>query len=132
MKVVHKEKDFYAVYGAKGSVQSYIRLSVPQEYRYYVVGPPPHWVLHKNYIEALQTFEDCEVGNISTKNPAYSVLCLTPEAPDFILEAVWKAWSFNEHPDRGGDSSKFIVIKEAYECIKNERSNNQNKEKKRK
>ncbi len=48
----------------------------------------------------------------------YETLFLTPDAPAYILEAVWKATVAKYHPDKGGDPERFLEMKKAYERIK--------------
>lgn len=48
----------------------------------------------------------------------FSVLFLTPSAPSFIIEAVWRAILKKHHPDVGGDADKFLSYKQAYERLR--------------
>lgn len=48
----------------------------------------------------------------------HTALHLTSDAPEFILDAVWKAIVRNCHPDTGGNSDTFLRYKAAYESIK--------------
>ena len=48
----------------------------------------------------------------------YNTLHLTPSAPGYILDAVWKMIIRKCHPDKGGDTEKFTQYKDAYERIK--------------
>ena len=71
--------------------------------------------------EALQGVLDKEKFNynISKKDISpYSILYITPNAPDFIIKAAYKALAFKYHPDRGGDADKFQEVRSAYEAIK--------------
>jgi len=52
------------------------------------------------------------------KLEAYATLFLTPAAPDFIIEAVWKALARKHHPDHGGDSEAFKTYNAAHKKIK--------------
>ena len=47
----------------------------------------------------------------------YSVLYLRPDAPDFVVKAVYKTLAFKYHPDRGGKAEQFQKVMEAYEAI---------------
>ena len=74
-------------------------------------------------------------GKINTKNTKsktsfsspvkdvspYKVLYITPDAPKFIVKAVYKALAFEYHPDRGGDSERFQELAEAYATILKEK-----------
>jgi hypothetical protein len=118
VRVVHEEGDFYAIYGAPKRVVSYLRESVPQRFRRYEPRPSPHWVVHTNYVKGAKELDDSSL----TVNH-YAVMFLTRNAPDFVVEAVWKALALVHHPDRGGDSALFVRVKNAYDAIKRERNN---------
>ena len=47
----------------------------------------------------------------------YSILYLIPNAPDFVVKAVYKTLAFKYHPDRGGEAEQFQKVREAYEAI---------------
>lgn len=51
----------------------------------------------------------------------FRTLFLTPDAPDFIIDAVWKALARKHHPDTGGDAEAFRRYNEAYKKIKRKR-----------
>jgi hypothetical protein len=48
---------------------------------------------------------------------AYSTLFLIEDAPDWAVEAMWKACVKNQHPDLGGDHEVFISVKKAYDSL---------------
>lgn len=50
-----------------------------------------------------------------------SNLYLTSDAPEWMVEAAWKAFAKNVHPDVGGDPHKFIGGKDAYESYKRDK-----------
>lgn len=52
-----------------------------------------------------------------TRAQAYETLHLTPDAPEFILKAVWRALVKEHHPDKGGDEQTFKKYSAAYEKI---------------
>lgn len=53
----------------------------------------------------------------------YEVLFLTPEAPDFIVDKVFRELAKRFHPDRpDGNSEKFKEVNDAYQSIKKERN----------
>jgi hypothetical protein len=54
------------------------------------------------------------------KSP-YKRLYLTPDAPKFIVKAVYKALAFEYHPDRGGNTEQFQELMEAYAKILKEK-----------
>jgi hypothetical protein len=47
----------------------------------------------------------------------YSVLGVSREAPDNVIDAAYRARAKENHPDNGGDPEEFKRIKEAYENI---------------
>ena len=73
----------------------------------------PNWVVKDQKKKA--SVKKAEVVN---KFEAYATLFLTPDAPGFIIDAVWKALALKHHPDRGGDSEAFKTFSVAYEKIK--------------
>jgi hypothetical protein len=52
-----------------------------------------------------------------SKAEAYRELYLTPDAPTFVVKAVWRVLAKKFHPDQGGDEEKFKQLKEAYEQV---------------
>jgi|TARA_R110000765_G_scaffold340316_1_gene430397 hypothetical protein len=48
---------------------------------------------------------------------SYRILYLTPEAPGFVVKAVYKALAIKHHPDKGGDTEQFQELTEAYNKI---------------
>ena len=153
MRVSLEENDFCSVYGVRGSVANYLRLSVPTTYRYYEAEPEAHWMVHKDFVVhvvqlgysefghvdysglptalQLQIARDKESWQVKTsskipvinkglgKAEAYATLFLTPNAPDLIIEASWKALAKRYHPDKeGGSADDFRKFKEAYDVIR--------------
>lgn len=51
----------------------------------------------------------------------YSLLHLTPEAPDKLIVAAYKNLATIHHPDKGGDETKMQEINRAYDAIKKKR-----------
>lgn len=49
---------------------------------------------------------------------AHAFLHVTENAPMWMIEAAWKAFVKNQHPDVGGDSDHFVKVKSAYESLK--------------
>jgi hypothetical protein len=45
-------------------------------------------------------------------------LCITPNAPLFVAEVVYKAWARREHPDVGGDTATMQALNEAIATFK--------------
>jgi len=61
-----------------------------------------------------------EVKNLSSeaeKAKWFAILYLTPDAPEFIVKAVWRALASKLHPDAGGDAEVFMELKNAYEEV---------------
>lgn len=56
-----------------------------------------------------------------TKSP-FSVLFLVEDAPDWAVDAVWKAFVKSQHPDLGGDHEVFIDVKKAYDSLLDKRT----------
>lgn len=72
--------------------------------------------LQGNYEDDYSPEKDNSLGGKKDSSP-YSILYLTPNAPDFIVKSVYKALAFKYHPDKGGDAEQFQVFKAAYEAI---------------
>jgi hypothetical protein len=53
------------------------------------------------------------------KNP-YSVLGVSADAPDAVVDAAYRALAKEKHPDNGGDPDEFKEIKQAYDRIKSD------------
>jgi hypothetical protein len=47
----------------------------------------------------------------------FGVLYLTPDAPEFIVKAVWRALARKLHPDVGGDPEVFKELNNVYEEV---------------
>jgi hypothetical protein len=56
---------------------------------------------------------------MSKKDP-YSILGLTPEAEEEVIETVYKSLVKKHHPDQGGDGERLKEIKKVYNEIQNE------------
>lgn len=139
MKVIHESGDFYAVYGIPGPLRTYIKLSLPTTHRRYEPEPHPRWLVSRKYVVQLlrMAFEGGHIVQYElsadmqakvdldrptwTGKTAHSSLFLTPDAPDFMLDAAYKALVKVHHPDCGGDAVIFRKIQKAYEELKNER-----------
>ncbi len=115
MKVTRGDGDFFRVEGAPKAISDYIKWSItPIMYRYYDEGC---WFVHKDFIDDVRQLDKGKSVMPFSTDP-YGVLYLTVGAPRYILEAVWKAIVKKCHPDKGGDTDKFLEYKEAYEEIK--------------
>jgi DnaJ-class molecular chaperone len=55
-------------------------------------------------------------SNITVCNP-YKILGVLPDAPEYVVKAVYKAVANKVHPDKGGSDIEFRKIQEAYETI---------------
>ncbi len=49
---------------------------------------------------------------------AYRILCLTPDAPLWAVEAVYRAASKHLHPDHGGDHQTMVAVNQAVKVIR--------------
>jgi hypothetical protein len=122
------------------SVGMGIRQFVPQKYRSY---SDKVLYVHKKYVPQVVVYILLKTGKVNytslpddmqlevskykkdheclvdavPSNP-YTILHLLESAPEYILEAVWRAILKNEHPDVGGNSDNFLRLKNAYEAIK--------------
>lgn len=150
MNVVHEDKDFYAFHGVPECVKTYLRMSVPALYRRFETEPKPRWLVHHSVVlSAIRLASEAGVEvkfslspeltallnrekkqwNIkaplveTTKKNPYATFFLTPDAPMFIVEAVWRAILLKHHPDHGGDPAAFIAFKEAYDELKEKHNN---------
>lgn len=61
-------------------------------------------------------------------NP-YSVLGISRDAPDAVVEAAYRALAKEKHPDNGGDPDEFKDIKKAYDRIRSDERINQSENK---
>ena len=59
----------------------------------------------------------------------YSVLGISKDAPDTVVDAAYRALVKEKHPDNGGDPDEFKIVNEAYEKIKSNESGNSSKNK---
>ena len=53
----------------------------------------------------------------SPQAEAFAVLHLLPTAPDYVIDAVFRAFAKRWHPDRGGDSDTMRQIIAAHEQL---------------
>ncbi len=147
MIVSRGDRDFFVIERASNDVSSYIKWSItPTMYRYYEDGK---WYVHKNHLLAVvqlgyvknkvvdysqldaqwrTKIDKAKLGwtkenipTISDPSDSHSILYLTSNVPEYILEAVWKAVLKKNHPDVGGDPEVFMKMKQAYEEIKRKR-----------
>lgn len=82
------------------------------------------WYVHPKHSDTIRTLIKRYGGsfeaapNADDVNNPYRVLYLVKDAPDFVVEAAWKAIVRTKHPDVGGDPDEFLTFKQAYEKIK--------------
>jgi hypothetical protein len=57
----------------------------------------------------------------STVEAAYALLCLTADAPDGLIDAAYRWWSKELHPDLGGDGTHMASVNAAVDVIRAER-----------
>ncbi|WP_226363111.1 DnaJ domain-containing protein [Pseudonocardia sp. ICBG1142] len=51
------------------------------------------------------------------RTQAAALLGVSPGAPPEVLRAAWRAAARHHHPDRGGDTERFIAVNAAYELL---------------
>lgn len=131
MKIVKSSsKGYFQVLEVPNEISNYIRYKIPYNKRIF----SEHWFITVKYIPSLVKFARGRgiVVDVSSL-PAYitkhlgeqvktspsATLYLIDGAPEYIVDAVWKAIAKKWHPDKeGGDSSEFLKFKEAYDHIK--------------
>ena len=147
MIVSRGDGDFFAIERASSDVCSYIKWSItPTMYRYYENAK---WYIHKDHLldvvqlgyakdkvvdysqlstpwrkcidKAKLSWTKENIPTISDPSDSHSILYLTSNVPEYILEAVWRAVLKKNHPDVGGDPEVFMKMKKAYEDIKRKR-----------
>ena len=59
-----------------------------------------------------------EINTISNSMDYYNILGVTPNASDSDIKAAYRKLAMQHHPDRGGDSTQFAKINQAYEVLK--------------
>jgi hypothetical protein len=145
VKLSEGRGQFLVVENISGAILSYVNRYIPVKYRFF---EDEKWYVHKDYMLPLAKLGYEKLGHIdySELTPSaqmdiasakanwrrgidteplivvepdpYETLFLTPDAPDYILEAVWKSMIAKHHPDKGGDPERFLETKKAYERIK--------------
>lgn len=128
---------FYRLKSVPVNFDNQLRTSIPVVYRYYDKG----WYVHEDYLPKVvaiarsngifvdyHTLPDTiQIKIVANRNDTptvptpltspYAVLFLTPEAPDYVVKAVYRAMVKQLHPDHGGDPDQFLKIQEAYEQL---------------
>lgn len=156
MKIVKKDVDFYRVEQVPKNVFDYLLRSIQASARRYEDGgwwvhkdfvvqtiqlavqtgtTVDFDALEPKLVQVVQAeYANWTAGSaadrkvpITTHRDPYSTLFLVPSAPDYVLEAVWKAIVRSAHPDRGGEPTKFLRYKDAYEKIKHNRKSKETK-----
>jgi hypothetical protein len=135
---------FLLVENVSGAILTYVNRYIPAKYRFF---EKENWYVHEDYMLPLAKLGYEKLGHIDysglrpeaqmdiasakaswrrgvdtapivVEPDPYETLFLTPDAPSFILEAVWRATVSKHHPDKGGDPERFLEMKTAYEKIK--------------
>jgi hypothetical protein len=60
-------------------------------------------------------------GSASTVEAAYALLCVTADAPDGLVDAAYRWWSKQLHPDLGGDGAHMASINSAIAVVREDR-----------
>lgn len=145
MKLSEGRGSFMLVENLTGAILNYVRRHIPPKYRFF---ENDQWFVHKDYLLPLAQVGYEKLGHVDysgllpmsqvsiaeakvewkrgvdsshiliVEPDPHETLFLTVDAPDYILEAVWKAVVSKNHPDVGGDAERFLELKRAYERIK--------------
>jgi hypothetical protein len=57
-------------------------------------------------------------GGVTAIEAAYALLCVTADAPDGLVDATYRWWSRQTHPDLGGDGTLMTRVNEAVATIR--------------
>lgn len=84
------------------------------------------WQLADGYVDVLKTMmgrygvELIVVDNAPNPSRQYALqeLFLAPDAPPFVIEAVYRALAKQYHPDRGGDLAKMQRLNQLIEVVR--------------
>jgi len=111
---------YIKVKNASKKVLHMIKFMVPINHRYYEDG---FWYVHSDYVAAVTSAvaQEGHVAHIEARGidlaNAFKNMNLLETAPLWLVEAAWKAYIRNLHPDVGGDQERFLLVKESYELI---------------
>jgi hypothetical protein len=80
------------------------------------------WRIHRFYLyDVLGTFADYDYiirdDSGLGEEPDYAALYVTPDAPDAVVHAAYRALAKILHPDVGGDAQAFVRVQAAYDAI---------------
>ena len=142
-EVCDNSPQFYRARGVGKALVEFLRFSVNPRFRYYEDGA---WYVHTSQVLDLTQLAYTTTGSVdwsalpddlqqritvaatgwcrvAAEKPipptlAYTTLYLTPSAPDFVIQAVWRVLAKKHHPDLGGDPEKFKEFKDAYDKVK--------------
>lgn len=144
MRVEEADSNFYVIKRPPKKVLDFLKHMVPSRLRFLDQGL---WYVHRAYlIQVLQVgYKYTEVDYLSlekdlkdqidelsqswTKNTKRAqpsagrelhlrALHLRSDAPQYVIDAVWKAVARHTHPDKGGDPELFKAYSEAYNNLK--------------
>lgn len=113
-------KQYVKVKNPSKRIADMIKYHIPDTHRYWEEG---YWFVHGDYIQPVcnAIAKEGRVAYVAESlDPpaAYKNLHLLESAPLWLVEAVWRAFVKNNHPDVGGDEQRFKLVKESYELIK--------------
>ena len=111
MKAVPYKNNFYKLSQLDASDIEELKIHIPVEYRFYDAG---NWYVHKDFLNAIMTSVEPESSVLQD----FQLLYLQPNAPEVIIDVVWRRLASMYHPDKGGDPEDFKRLLAAYQRIK--------------
>ncbi len=112
----------FLVRNATSELSQKLKFAIPTSGRTY---SPDGWVVRKSFLPQVKhwinklNLNSEDISTKNTKNDFYEVLHLTQDAPDYVVDAVWKILARKYHPDSiDGNQETFIKYKSAYEKIR--------------
>lgn len=118
MNVEKSKNNFYKLTNVPVEAVSLLRHEIDPDYRFFERYDNA-WYVHDKYVQdVINVANKHGASNASIPNDDYAILYLQPDAPDAILEVVYRKLAQLFHPDRGGDEEQFKRITAAYQRIK--------------
>ena len=129
MKIGEGIRQFHKIEDVPQSMNGWIKYKIPVKFRVFSNG----WYVHEKYVMLLATAASKFKTSVDTaalpgylrsqlgapNTDAHSTLFVTEAAPDFVVDAVWKALAKYYHPDAStGDHELFLKYKKAYDELK--------------
>lgn len=111
MKAVPYKNNFYKLSQLDASDVEALKLHIPVEYRFYEAGM---WYVHADFLNVVMK----ATVPTNTADRDFKLLYLQPDAPEVIIDVVWRRLAAMYHPDKGGDPEDFKRLSAAYHRIK--------------